>query len=75
MQTLTKTPDTIDPKLEPALAMVDRALERMRQQSVGIKHCEPVSFSCGDYCEGCDICTDADNDGGRFDWETSRGVS
>lgn len=72
MQTLTKTTDTIDPKLEAALAMLDRAFARMAAQR---KEARPaVTYSCCEYCEGCRTCTDTDYDGGRFDWETSRGL-
>lgn len=77
MQTLTnraKTADTIDPKLEAALAQVDRAFARMAAMPKAPRKPAPA-FTCGEYCEGCSICTDSDYDGGRFDWETSRGVS
>lgn len=73
MQTLTKTPDTIDPKLEAALAEIDRAFARMA--ATPKRPFTPVTYSCGEHCEGCSICTDTDYDGGRFDWEASRGVA
>lgn len=64
-----------DPKLAASLAEIDRAFARMAKEMAGKTPPAPVTYSCGEYCEGCSICTDSDYDGGRWDFETSRGVS